>query len=192
MPIMLALFERTDDAARAINTLRERGFHDQDMSVFARDRTLRQEATGGEIEAGGSVAGASAGTGAAIGGIGGLSIGLLSLALPGIGTAIGGGILVAAGWTAAGAAVGAGVGGLLGRLMEAGVAEEDAHVYAEGVKRGGILVALQTSDDRLKDASLALSDSGAIDIEIRRQQWRQQGWQRFDETTMPDDTYPSL
>jgi hypothetical protein len=49
---------------------------------------------------------------------------------------------VAAGWlaaTAVGAAAGAATatGGIIGALTEAGVSEEDAHTYAESVRRGG-------------------------------------------------------
>jgi hypothetical protein len=66
----------------------------------------------------------------AVGGAVGLLAGLGLLAIPGIGP------VVAAGWlvsTAAGAAAGGATGGLIGALTQAGVSEEDAHVYAEGV-----------------------------------------------------------
>ncbi len=55
------------------------------------------------------------------------------LAIPGLGP------VVAAGWlasTAVGAAVGGATGGLLGALKEAGHSDEEANVYAEGVRRG--------------------------------------------------------
>jgi len=71
-----------------------------------------------------------AGIGATVGGIAGLLAGLGMIAIPGIGP------VVAAGWlasTAAVAAAGGVGGGLLGALTQAGVSEEDAHVYAEGV-----------------------------------------------------------
>ena len=51
--------------------------------------------------------------------------------------------MVAAGWlvaTAAGAAAGGLTGGIIGALTQAGVSDEDAQVYAEGVRRGGTLV----------------------------------------------------
>ena len=88
-----------------------------------------------------------AGIGAAVGGIGGLLAGLGLIAIPGIGP------VVAAGWlaaTAAGAAggalVGAAAGGLVGALTQAGVPENDAHVYAEGIRRGGTLVTAKVDE----------------------------------------------
>jgi hypothetical protein len=51
----------------------------------------------------------------------------------------------AAGWLAA-TAVGAATGGVVGALTQAGVSEEDAHVYAEGVRRGGTLVSARVAD----------------------------------------------
>src|SRR4029078_5806436 len=82
-------------------------------------------------------AGKGAGIGAGVGGTAGLLAGLGLLAIPGLGP------VVAAGWlaaTAVGAAAGAATGGVVGALTEAGVSREDAHSYAEGVRRGGTLV----------------------------------------------------
>jgi hypothetical protein len=42
-------------------------------------------------------------------------------------------------------------GGLIGALTAAGVSKEDAHVYAEGIRRGGTLVTARVPDgDRAK------------------------------------------
>ena len=38
-------------------------------------------------------------------------------------------------------------GGLVGALMASGVSEADAHFYAEGVRRGGALVAVRAQND---------------------------------------------
>lgn len=70
-----------------------------------------------------------------------------AVAVPGLGTA------AAAGWlastlagAASGAVIGGGVGGILGALKDAGVADDDAHVYAEGVKRGNTLVSVRVEE----------------------------------------------
>jgi hypothetical protein len=66
-----------------------------------------------------------------------LLAGLGLLAIPGLGP------VVAAGWlasTALGAVAGGAAGGLIGALTAAGVSQEDAHVSAEGIRRGGTLV----------------------------------------------------
>ena len=59
------------------------------------------------------------------------------MAIPGVGP------VVAAGWlvsTLAGAAAGAATGGVLGALTQAGISDDDAQVYAEGLRRGGAVV----------------------------------------------------
>jgi hypothetical protein len=47
---------------------------------------------------------------------------------------------------AAGAAVGGTAGGIVGALTQAGTSEEDAYIYAEGVRRGGTLVSARVAD----------------------------------------------
>jgi hypothetical protein len=126
-------------------------------------------------------AGTGAGIGAGIGRAAGLLAGLGLLAIPGLGP------VVAAGWlaaTAAGAAAGAATGGIIGALTQAGVSDEDAHAYAEGVRRGGTLVTARVADgDRARfDAVL---DQSAINMNERRTAWRKAGWQKFDPAAKP-------
>jgi len=87
-----------------------------------------------------------AGVGAALGGAAGLLAGLGAFVLPGIGA------VVAAGWLAsalAGAVAGGAAGGVVGALMEAGISERDAAIFAEGMRRGGNLVTIRVaSQDR--------------------------------------------
>jgi uncharacterized protein (TIGR02271 family) len=126
-------------------------------------------------------AGAGAGIGAAIGGTAGLLAGLGLMAIPGVGPVVAAGWLVA---TAAGALTGAAAGGLIGALTQAGVSEEDAHVYAEGVRRGGTLVTARVPDnDRAR--LQAILDRSGVDIARRREAYRQSGWNRFDEKSQP-------
>jgi hypothetical protein len=118
---------------------------------------------------------------ATVGGAVGLLAGFGLLAIPGIGP------VVAAGWlvsTAAGAAAGGATGGLIGALTQAGVSEEDAHVYAEGVRRGGTLVTVRTPDgDRGRVE--AILDRSAVNIRDRGAAYRKSGWQRFDPDASP-------
>src|SRR5947207_11774476 len=107
----------------------------------------------------GGAAATGAGVGAVVGGLGGLLLGLGALAIPGIGPIIAAGPLVAA---LGGAAAGAAVGGLIGALTKMGVPEEEAHIYAEGVRRGGTLVTV-TADDANTDTIVSvLNGHGAV------------------------------
>jgi hypothetical protein len=111
-----------------------------------------------------------------------LLAGLGTLAIPGIGPVIAGGWLLATAVGAlAGAAVGGAAGGLLGALANAGVPEEEAHVYAEGVRRGGTLISVRAPDERAETVAAILRSSAGVDIEARRTDYLAEGWRGFDE-----------
>jgi len=54
--------------------------------------------------------------------------------------------------------------------------EEDRHTYAEGLRRGGYLVTVQTRDANYARALDILDDEGTIDLDERAASWRSQGW----------------
>lgn len=131
-------------------------------------------------------AGKGATTGGLIGGGAGLLAGLGMLAIPGLGP------VVAAGWlvsTAVGAAIGAAAGGatggILGALKEAGHSDEEANVYAEGVRRGGTLVSVKAHDDEVAAVEAILSGARGVDAGARGLAYREAGWSRFDEAAAP-------
>jgi hypothetical protein len=65
-------------------------------------------------------------------------------------------------------------------MTEAGVSEADAHVYAEGVRRGGTLVTARVADARAGEAD-AILHRERVDPAARRAVYQQEGWERFDE-----------
>jgi hypothetical protein len=67
-------------------------------------------------------------------------------------------------------------GPILG-LVNCGVPEGEAHVFAEGVRRGGVIVAVKADDEmEAEQAALLMSRHGAVDIEACATGWRNQGW----------------
>lgn len=126
-----------------------------------------------------------AGKGAATGGVLGAGAGVLAglgmLAIPGLGP------VVAAGWlvsTAVGAAVGAAAGGaaggILGALKDAGHSDEEAHVYAEGVRRGGALVSVKSNEGDAARINAILDNRRGHDASTRGAAFRENGWSAFD------------
>lgn len=187
---VVGLMETREEAARVVQELTEKCNCDRsDIGLAARgsqgevtggagttgDRT--DEATSGALK--------GAGAGAALGGVLGLAAGAASLAIPGLGPIIAAGPIASA---LAGAGVGAVAGGLIGGLTQMGVPEEEAHYYAEGVKRGGTLVTVHARNDEAANCAERLMQShGAVDIENRASTWKQQGWGgRFSE----DQVFP--
>jgi uncharacterized protein (TIGR02271 family) len=121
-----------------------------------------------------------AGTGALFGGLAGLLVGLTALAIPGLGPVIASGPLAAA---IAGAGIGATAGGLISGLTRLGVPEQDANYFAEGVRRGGTLVSVNASDEMANEAVAVMKHHGAVEIDKRAAEWRDEGWTGFEAET---------
>lgn len=126
---------------------------------------------------------ADAGIGAAIGGVGGLLLSAAGLlTLPVIGPVLAAGPIAAA---LTGAGVGAAAGGLIGALTEAGIPEDEAKHYAEGVRRGDILVTVRTSG-MLADRALEIVDKHhAVNVNDRVSDWKKRGWEGWSTTREP-------
>ncbi len=181
---VIGLFSNLGEAQNVVKDLVASGIEREDIGFMANEKQVTPgradvEREGGDV-ASGALAGA--GTGAAIGGVAGLALALAPLAIPGIGPIIAAGPIAAA---LTGAGLGAVTGGLIGGLTRLGVPDEDAHYYAEGVRRGGILVTVAADDEREADTAAAiLRRHGAVDIEERATEWKKQGWKgRFEAGT---------
>lgn len=182
MKTLSGLFDTRNDATQTIDDLIERGVSRHDISILSNDSggwydEDSQEEAGAE---------AGAGIGALAGGAGGLLAGLGVLVIPGIGE------LVAAGWllstamgAAAGAIVGGAAGGLVAWLMDHGLSERDAQVFAEGIKRGGTLVTARVPDQLTLGAEAIFLKHG-VDIAARRDELEASGWRRFDDHVPSD------
>jgi hypothetical protein len=190
------LYDNYDTAARAVAELERAGIPHSDISIVAsnaegwydRDHAVVRVRRSSEVDrdrdgvddrAEGAAAGA--GIGVAAGGLAGLLAGLGLLAIPGLGP------VVAAGWlasTALVAAAGGAAGGLIGALTQSGVSEEDAQIYAEGVRRGGTLVTARVPEtDRQRYESIL--DRSAVDLRERARLYEEGGWNRFDPNAPP-------
>ncbi|MDB5524496.1 MAG: hypothetical protein JWM58_2259 [Rhizobium sp.] len=182
MKIVTGLFDTYNDAEAAVSNLEAAGIPSNDISLVSNNSDGRYNDESNAAEG----AGAGAGIGAAVGGAGGLLTGLGLLAIPGVGP------VVAAGWLAAtaagavaGAVVGGATGGLIGALTESGVSESDAHVYAEGVRRGGTLVTARVDETRQAEAEAILKGSNWVDPALRRRSYVEGGWKGFDPALDP-------
>lgn len=186
MKTVTGLFDNYDDASRAVAKLEASGVSHSDISIVAnnaKDRIDNDGSKAADDAAGG------AGLGAVIGGAGGLLAGLGLMAIPGVGP------VVAAGWLAAtavgavgGAVVGGAAGGLVGALTDSGVPEDDAHVYAEGVRRGGTLVTAKVDEQLAPNAERILGQSNSVNLEDRRGEYQASGWTGFDADA---ESYPT-
>lgn len=179
------LFDNYDDARQAVRELKTAGVRDDNISLVANNAEGRKIDDDDNDAAEGAAKGAT--TGGLLGGGAGLLAGLGMLAIPGLGPVVAAGWLVSTAVGAiAGAAAGAATGGILGALKDAGHSDEDAHVYAEGVRRGGSLVSVRPdSDAERATAERILLDRGGVEAARRGVAYREAGWSRFDETAPP-------
>jgi uncharacterized membrane protein len=188
MHTVVGLFDHYMEADRAVNALQEYGIEGKHINVVTRDSE--------DVRSGANAAGAGAATGAAAGGVVGLLAGLSALIIPGIGPVIATGAIASAlattlGMTAVGAGIGAAAGGLLGALVHVGFSQDDAEFYAEGVKRGGVLVFVETETRDEGQVTVILRDAGAVDVNSRRKMWQDEGWTRYEENERQEvDTHP--
>jgi hypothetical protein len=178
------LYDTYDDAAQTVRDLAAAGVPDADVSLVANnvdDRyALKEESDATPDFETGATIGMVAGGGA------GLLAGLGLLAIPGVGPVVAAGWLVATAVGAgAGAGAGAATGGVIGSLTSAGVSSEHAHVYAEGVRRGGTLVTARVEEHRVAAVEEIMRRHSSVDPDTRGRAYRDSGWNAFDEASPP-------
>ena len=176
------LYDTYDEASRTVSALETAGVPHSDISIVSNNADQRMSADG---TPGTTTEESRAGTGASAGTLVGGGVGLLTglglLAIPGVGPVVAAGWLIA---TLTGAGIGAAGGGLLGSLVHAGVPEEHAHAYAEGVRRGGTLVSVRGDESQAVRIQSVLDGrrTAAVDVEARRADYQTSGWDKFEET----------
>jgi len=166
------LFDDYQSARQAVTDLQNAGFTASDVSLVASNADKRY-ADGDRVS--------GAATGAGVGGAVGAGTGILTalgvMAIPGLGPLVAAGVLAT---TLATTAAGAVAGGLIGSLTDYGIAEEDAHTYAEGIRRGGTLVSVRTDEARAAKAEAILRGYKPVDILARRNYYTETGWKAYD------------
>lgn len=147
--MLTGMFHDRQSTENAYNTLQEKGYSKDEISIIMSDET-RKEHFSDEVEETeiGTKAAENAGKGSAIGGTIGAVAGVIaaigtSLAIPGLGIVIAGPI--AAGLAGAGA--GGVTGGIIGALVGSGIPEARAKLYESGVKEGNIVIGVKPRNE---------------------------------------------
>lgn len=130
--VVIHNFASEDEAVLAIRELQAAGFSNDDISVIAEDRGVARDVAHDTDTHAAEGAATGAVAGGALGAVAALIAGASTVAIPGIGIAIGGPI--------AAAIAGAAGGGLIGGLIGMGIPEDEAREYESHLKQGDILV----------------------------------------------------
>ncbi len=160
-----AMFDSDTDAERAVSELRQQGVSDSALSVIAQSKgTMTTRAGDGEVtdEEHTSILRGILGGGAA-----GAGLGVLALAIPGVGPLAALGAIAASAVPEAmaiGAVAGAAAGTFNETLKKHGIDDDDASYYGGHLKSGGVLVTVQagqTDADRIRETLYRLGGHSA-------------------------------
>lgn len=155
--IMTGLFTDKESSEGAWQSLRDRGYSDEDINVVMSDETRKKYYNNDDDSELGTKAAEGTGYGSAIGGtlgavIGGIAAIGTNLVLPGVGLIVWGPIAAAL----AGAGAGGLTGGLVGALIGWGIPEDRAKAYETGIKNGGTVLGVTPRSD--EDATFFEND----------------------------------
>ena len=182
---VVGVFNSVADAQAAVRDLEAQGISRDEISIVANKNAVGYDTMDAADRDKASDVVADAGIGAAIGGVGGLLLSAAgALTIPVIGPILAAGPIAAA---LTGAGIGAAAGGLIGALTESGVPEEHARYYAEGVRRGDVLVTVRTDNSRTDRVCDILDAHNAVDVDDRVRNWKDRGWDGYRDDAKPYD-----
>ncbi len=178
------IFRQWDNAAQAIDLLSTAGFNSDQISLIMPQKVADKHPERGRpagLGDGGLNAEAALGArgSAATGSMNNMLAGARPIATAGVGSVFFTGPL-ATRWrgASAGKEVQTREGDVMGSLTEAGIPQDRAEVFAEGIKRGFILVAVE-AEDRSAEVINLLNQANATDVEALRREWQRGGWTGF-------------
>jgi len=160
MHYVTGIFTDPRAAEAAVRELVDEHFEPDEISVVVTDRegTHEEEVEHDTGVAEGAVGGAA--LGGLLGAIGATLVATGIVAAPGLGVFAAGPLLLALRGAVAGAAVGLDVGALAGLSFW----KDEAHVHADALKKGGIVVALPAEHEHADHARGVLSAAGAQEV----------------------------
>ncbi len=182
MRTVSALFDNIQQAQAAVSDLSAAGFPPDSLNLIASAGEAEYAAQFNEAGQMHDVTEGVTSAATTVGSLGGLLIGLSFFVAPGVGPVLAAGGLLASWITGTG--LGALAGGLLGTLAGMGVPKDQTNTYAEGIRRGGSLVVVQT-ENQVEQAKEILDRHNPVDLANRQLRWKTQGWDTYDEAAIP-------
>jgi hypothetical protein len=186
---IIGLYDHLEQVEAVVRELTEAGLGHDEISLLANStmqgRVKELESRGLEHrgdELPTEDAAKGAGIGAFIGTIAGLQAGLIAVAIPGLGPLLAAG---AVGTVLASGGIGAAAGTVIGAVLGVQLTEEEEDVYREAIRRGGLLVVVNATDDTFTRAEEIMNRHDPVDLDTRVANWRGRGWNGYDPEAPP-------
>ena len=71
--------------------------------------------------------------------------------------------------------------GYFGSLRNISISDEDRYAFAEGMRRGAVLMTTDIEDGKIEQAAALLERKHALDLDEQEVGWRKSGWTGYDE-----------
>lgn len=156
---VIGVFDSHEQAEKAISDLRDSGFETNEISIVTKGKGQEgknQEEGGSVLDMGTTASGTT--TGGMLGGLAGLALGAGALTIPGLGPIIAAGPI-------AGLLSGAATGGIAGGLIDWGIPENRGQYYEDEVRKGRVLAAIRTHEQKIDPAAEVMRKNGAKGVE---------------------------
>ena len=72
--------------------------------------------------------------------------------------------------------------GYFGSLRNLSISNEDRYAFAEGMRRGAVLMSTEIDDSKIDQAATLLERKNALDLDEQETLWRNSGWTTYDES----------
>lgn len=173
---VVGLYETQAAAETAVNALVAAGFSNDQIGVSLRGETRAASASSNDpllAQTDGPAASDKAavigyGTGAVAGGaLGAVLATVGTLVAPGVGTVIGGAVGTILGGGLAGAGLGAGAAALSGGMAAQATSDDRVDIFADVLQYGGVVLTVETGDERAALAEQVFRSTGAVDLASR-------------------------
>lgn len=156
---VVGIFEDYNSAELAARRIKEQGLRTDDISIIAKhDRQFEGEHQGAENRVNDNISDGVI-TGGLLGTLGGLLLGVGTIAIPGLG-------IIAAAGPITGLISGAVAGGLIGGLVDLGIPEEHGRRYEMDIKGGAVMFAMRTDEDKVDRIANILRNNGARSVDV--------------------------
>lgn len=167
MRSIYCIAKNTDHLDLIIEELVHGGFSNKNISALFLDPSDKRSSNHPEKTKMSEGTAVGAGGGGLLGGTLGWLAGIGTLAIPGLGSLIAIGPLIA---TLGGAAIGATLGGFIGMLVGTGIPEYEAEIYEGMIRDGQILVSVDSeNDEEIEKVKEVFQNAGATDISYSRE-----------------------